>query len=79
MTHYRLKENRATKTTSTTDSRGELDLTKIIENQSKYIRYLRNDLARVKRMERNHKKINGKLQKEIDETKEFANMMYEHP
>jgi len=30
-------------------------------------------------MERNHKKINGKLQKEIDETKEFANMMYEHP
>ena len=79
MTHYRLKENRATKTTSTTDSRGELDLTKIIENQSKYIRYLRNDLARVKRMERNHKKVNGKLQKQLNESEQIAKMMYEHP
>ena len=65
--------------TETKDSKNELDLTKIIENQSNYICYLRNDLARVKRMERNHKKINGKLQKQLDESEQIAKMMYEHP
>ena len=79
MTHFRHRENRATKTTSTTDSRGELDLTKIIDNQDNYIRYLRNDLARVKKMERNHKKVNGELQKKLSESEQIAKMMYEHP
>ena len=79
MTHYRLKENLATKTTSTTDSKGGLVHSEIIKSQEKYINYLRTELARVKRMERNHKKINGKLQKKISEANEFAQMMYEYP
>jgi hypothetical protein len=30
-------------------------------------------------MERNHKKINGKLQKKLSESEQIAKMMYEHP
>ena len=79
MTHYRLKEKLETKKTSTTDSKGELDLAKIIDKQNSYIRYLRKDLARVKKMERNHKKINGELQKKLSESEQMVKMMYEHP
>ena len=75
-----MKQGKISQTkTENLDSRGELDLTKIIENQDKYISYLRNDLARVKKMERIHKKVNGELQKKLSESEEIAKMMYEHP
>ena len=44
------------------DDRGELDLTKQIED-------LTSELKSVKNVEESHRELNGKLQKELDECK----------
>jgi len=44
------------------DHRGELDLTKVIDN-------LTSELKSVKDVEESHRKLNGKLQKELEECK----------